>query len=378
MRKVGLLCVAFSAVMALLLVFPVLAEEPGDALLEVFEKDIQPAESLLPPGVTVAEGFQPGAGDPIGTVKSAKGRMLVVHRGENTAFALQKDNPVFSFDTLVTEEKTSAGIEFNDKSFITLGTYTKIVLDKSIYDPSKATRESFLRLLFGKARFIVTKLADFRSSQYKVKTPTAVVGVRGSDFAVAVAPGSPLMTTLATGKDTTVLFVGDTGPAQVIGPMQAATARAGGAASAGVGISGLPQALYSGLGPNYLTWGLGIGGAAVVGGILIGSDGSDSGSGPLTVQESPPTASTQIPPVASTFDVTFTFSKDINPVSISNNFLELSGQWTLSLISQNSRVVVIQAAAISVPTDLIIELVNIQGTDGSPLQPPTRFTYTVG
>jgi hypothetical protein len=34
----------------------------------------------------------------------------------------------------------------------------------------------------GKARFWVTKLADFKRSMFNVKTPTATCGVRGSDF----------------------------------------------------------------------------------------------------------------------------------------------------------------------------------------------------
>jgi hypothetical protein len=186
------------------------------------------------------------------------------------------------------------------------------------------------------------------------------------------------MTTLATGKDTTVLFVGNTGPAQVIGPMRAATARADQAATAGTNITSYPPIFASTGMPTYMKWGLGIGGTAVVLGAGAALSDGDGGNVPLTVQESPPASSSTIPPIAATFDVTFTFSKDINPISISNNFNELSGFWTLSVLSQSPRVVIIRATLISTPSDLIVELVNIQGTDGSALQPPTQFTYTIG
>jgi len=37
-------------------------------------------------------------------------------------------------------------------------------------------------MVIGKARFLVTKLSNFNSSEFKVKTNTAVAGVRGSDY----------------------------------------------------------------------------------------------------------------------------------------------------------------------------------------------------
>jgi hypothetical protein len=378
----GLLCVALVAVLGLCLAFPAIGEEPGDALLEVFEKDIKPAESLLSPGVTVVEEFQPGAGDAIGTVKSLKGRMLVVHRGEKSAYTIQKNDPLFSLDTLVTEKNTRTDIEFNDKSSITLGTYTKIVLDKSIYDPSKSTRESFLRLLFGKARFIVTKLANFRSSQYKVKTPTAVVGVRGSDFAVAVAPGSPLTTTLATGRDTTVIFVGDTGPPQVIGPMQAATAKAGGAASAGLNITHFPPTWAAGGMPKYMKVGLGVGAAAVVGGVLAA--GSDSNSGPpaLAVTSFSPDESFLLDTVV-TNKITFNFNRVIDiPPSVQLIAVDPDWQSSVSVTNNNTtiEVNVFWTGTAMGPTDgVTIDLGGITADGGNtPLTGKTQYSYFYG
>ncbi|MFC1820225.1 hypothetical protein ACFLZG_03955 [Thermodesulfobacteriota bacterium] len=54
-------------------------------------------------------------------------------------------------------------------------------------------------MALGKARFLVKKLRDYRRSEFKVKTPTAVVGVRGSDFVV-----------IATLTDTEVTSLEDT------------------------------------------------------------------------------------------------------------------------------------------------------------------------
>jgi hypothetical protein len=48
----------------------------------------------------------------------------------------------------------------------------------------------------GKARFWVKKLTDFQRSVFKVKTPTAVCGVRGSDFVAIVTADRTELTAL--------------------------------------------------------------------------------------------------------------------------------------------------------------------------------------
>ena len=74
----------------------------------------------------------------------------------------------------------------NDGSILSLASETKLALNKSVYDKKKKSRSSFLNMAFGKARFLVVKLVNFKRSEFKVKTPTAVCGVRGSDYVIEV------------------------------------------------------------------------------------------------------------------------------------------------------------------------------------------------
>jgi hypothetical protein len=307
---------------------------------------------------------------------------LSIHRGEQTAYIAQKGRPLFAADTLISEAKSSARIGFADGSFITLGTYTKLVLDKSVYDPSQRQRESFIKLLFGKARFIVKSLVDFRRSKYEVRTPTAVVGVRGSDFAVCVSRINPLNTTLVTGPDTTVLFAGDAGPAQIIGPMQAAAAPAGGAATTGMGVSAYPPQVFGlGVAPPGAAGGMskaaywGIAGGLAVGAgaaAVIANDGDDSTA--LTVTAEPPSG-TQINGTE-TLDVVFTFSKPINRIS-QNNFIATPADWTVGtpIIQDATTVIVTFIPPTAGPAGLTVELVDITATDGSALQGQTSLSY---
>lgn len=234
----------------------------AESLLGKFKKEYKPPQPLLPPDVQIKPGFEPGKGMAIGNVQMVQGDVYVVHKGQPSAYKLKKDNPLFTEDTLVTSERARLSASLNDKSVFSLSSNSKLVLDQSIYDPSKNERTSVLSLLFGKARFIVSKIS--KREDYRVKTPTAVCGVRGSDFAINVSPDTEeitalqtllsylvpvrearaavpgaLLTTVVTGEATTVGFVGTIGGTQVVGPFAVCAASTGAAAIAPITVGAI-------------------------------------------------------------------------------------------------------------------------------------------
>ncbi len=244
-----------------------------DRLLGNFKKEHKPVEPLVPEGVQIKPGFKPGKGVPIGTVQMVTGQVLVVHKGESAAYKLDKNLPVFTGDILISEEASRASIKLNDRSVIGLAPQSKLVIDKSIYDPEKNKRSSFVSLLWGKARFVVAKISG--DSEYQVKTPTAVCGVRGSDFALAVTPEleetsalpgflQPLvvgkayaqvvisaMTMVVTGANTTVAFTGAVGGTQIVGSLSLSFATATAAASAAAALTpAMVGAILNSIFPN--------------------------------------------------------------------------------------------------------------------------------
>jgi hypothetical protein len=272
---------------------PALAEEAGDKMAEVFKKEIKPAEDLLPVGVTVAKEFKTGEGDPVGKIKKISGKVLVVHKNGTEAYPLSKGADLFVGDMIITDAGASVQAALNDKSTVSLSGYTKLVIDKSTYDPKAAKkRDSLLNLIFGKARFIVSKVAEGKED-YMVKTPTAISGVRGSDFALSVAPTdkvaaageSPLVTTVATGKNTTVSFKGDVGPTQIVGPNMISKAVAGMAATvplaltAAVAVTALGGAGAAAAGMSTAAI-VGIGAAVAAAGGVAAASSSDSDDTP--------------------------------------------------------------------------------------------------
>ena len=368
MRKIGLLCVIITAILGLCIVSSYAGDKPGDQLTEVFKKDVKPEVSLVPAGVKIAKDFKPGKGKPIGTLKAIKGVVLTIHRDEKTAYILKKGNQLYTYDTLISEEQSKAQAKLNDGSIISIGPYTKLVFDKSVYDPSKPARNSLLSLLFGKARFIVTKLVNFRDSKFKVKTPTAVAGVRGSDFALSVAPGSPLTTTIMTGEGTTVTFAGSTGPTQLVGPMSASSATQGMAAAAPLPISSyLTTPFLSGALSKVPYWYYIAGGVAAGGAIVLLDDSDSDDDPPIVTSFSPPELTTTGGPF------TFSFSSNMTQVVAASNFV-LSGGSFVSANWVNGYTVQVNITPPS-PSLYTITLVNHTSIDGQPLAGQVVFSY---
>lgn len=211
-----------------------------DRLLNNFKTMEKPPEPLLPASVKIAPGFEVGKGYSVGNVQMVQGDVVVVHKGESSAFKLTENAPIFNGDLLVSMKDSRANIKLSDKSVFAIAPYTKLLVDKVVFDPAKNKRMTNMSLDFGRARFIAQKLSA--GSKFNVKTPTAVAGVRGSDFGLSVTTGElpkgscsilrflsyltlvneahaalpGLTTTLVTGPATNVSFAGPVGAAKTV------------------------------------------------------------------------------------------------------------------------------------------------------------------
>jgi len=143
---------------------------------------------MLPDGLIIEDIFKPGLGAPVGKVLLVQGKAVIMHKRMLRGYWAKKGLPLFKGDTIITQQKGRIRFELNDRSIVSLASRTKMVINKSVYDPTKKSRLSFLKMALGRGRFLVRKLFDLRRSRFSVKTPTAVVGVRGSDFIIRAAP----------------------------------------------------------------------------------------------------------------------------------------------------------------------------------------------
>ncbi len=139
----------------------------------------------LPDGLSITDEFRPGLGAAIGRVESVQGRVVIMHSDKARGYWAKQGLPLFKRDVIVTQEGGRVRLQLVDESVLTVASRSRLVLAASVYDRKKKSRVSFLRLSIGRLRCLVKKFANFRRSEFKVMTITAVVGVRGSDFVVA-------------------------------------------------------------------------------------------------------------------------------------------------------------------------------------------------
>ncbi|MFP4420049.1 MAG: FecR domain-containing protein [Desulfococcaceae bacterium] len=169
------------------------------------------AQGGIPEKMVIADSFSPGIGASVGEVSLLQGSAVVVHAEDaGIGYPLSPGDPVFQGDTLFTGEDGKVNVELNDGSRLVLATNTRMTIRRSVYNPDRLkTRNSFIDLILGKARFFVRKIDGLVSSDFKVKTKTAIVGVRGSDFAVEVGED---LTTVTAFEDTQIDLIGLVAP----------------------------------------------------------------------------------------------------------------------------------------------------------------------
>lgn len=91
-------------------------------------------------------------------------------------------NKVFPQDKIVTGQDSRAKIVMIDDNVIDLSPASEIVFQKYEYQPEQNKKDVLLNVIYGKVRSKVNQKYDGANNNFKVKTPSAVAGVRGTDF----------------------------------------------------------------------------------------------------------------------------------------------------------------------------------------------------
>jgi len=141
-------------------------------------------DDLIPQGLIIEDHYMPGMGTPIGQVMIVQGEVIIIHESILKGYRATNQMKLYKGDTLIARSKGRLSIQLNDNSILSLGSESKLTLNKVMIDPVSKTRSSFMNLPSGRVRFGVKRMKNYKSSDFKVKTPTALVGVRGSDFVI--------------------------------------------------------------------------------------------------------------------------------------------------------------------------------------------------
>ena len=120
----------------------------------------------------------------IGDVTLSKGNS-VIEREDKNEVQVEKDLDVFSYDTVKTG-KGQVAIEFLDDTRVDITQHSKLIIDEFVYDPNAKTGKLSLKATLGTVRYASGQIAKNSAQNISIKTPTATVSVRGTDFAMTI------------------------------------------------------------------------------------------------------------------------------------------------------------------------------------------------
>ncbi len=126
-----------------------------------------------------------------GTVQNLSGT-LSVQRPDGSVRLLSEKSRVNEGDVINTQQDSYAQIRFTDGGQVTLRPNTQVKLESYKFSESEPQSDSFVFALIKGGLRSVTGLIGKRAGRdaYKLRTATATVGIRGTDYsAVDVPPG---------------------------------------------------------------------------------------------------------------------------------------------------------------------------------------------
>ena len=120
----------------------------------------------------------------IGGVLEQSGSVAQIQRDRENIPAVL-DESIASMDEVETKNGRLK-IKFVDDTLVSLTEHTYMVIDEYVYDPNPSKSKMALNFVSGTARFATGGLGLVPRENIQIQTPTASIGIRGTDFTTTV------------------------------------------------------------------------------------------------------------------------------------------------------------------------------------------------
>ena len=97
----------------------------------------------------------------------------------------KKQLEILSYDTVKTGQGKTA-IQFADDTRVDVTAHSKLLIDEFVYDPNNKTGKLSIKASAGTIRYASGQIAKNSQQNVKIETPTATIGVRGTDFTMTI------------------------------------------------------------------------------------------------------------------------------------------------------------------------------------------------
>jgi hypothetical protein len=132
----------------------------------------------------------------------------VLERGNDVVVG-DKGIGVQSLDTAVTARGTMQ-IDFIDDTRVDLTEHSRLLIDEFVYDPANGIGKLSIKASLGGIRYASGQIAKNFRQNVNIRTPSATINVRGTDFAMVVDElGGSMITLLPSCNDQGVCYTGE-------------------------------------------------------------------------------------------------------------------------------------------------------------------------
>ena len=121
------------------------------------------------------------AQDSSGMVVASRGEVIAMSNGGSRE--LKQGDFVYVNDEIMTSNRSFAVLQFVDGAKVTVRPDSTLIIEQYLYAGNDSD-EATLNLVSGGLRVITGAMAKSNPENYKVRTPVALMGVRGTEFSI--------------------------------------------------------------------------------------------------------------------------------------------------------------------------------------------------
>ena len=122
----------------------------------------------------------------IGSVTDQTGAAVEIKRGKETIVG-RKDVGIESMDSVNVGSRSETNITFRDNTRVKIKENSRLVIDDFVFDPKKSDAGKMaIKVALGTVQYASGQIAKNNQQNMNIKTPTATIAVRGTDFAMTV------------------------------------------------------------------------------------------------------------------------------------------------------------------------------------------------
>ena len=132
----------------------------------------------------IAASAGPAHAAEIGQIKNTAGQVFLLRN--NNQQPAKPGDLIEQADVIITGSNGSVGVTLIDSSRLSAGPNSRIELKQFRFNPTTQEGESLTQLHRGTLAIVSGQIAKRSPDAMKVQTPTTILGVRGTKFAVKV------------------------------------------------------------------------------------------------------------------------------------------------------------------------------------------------